>query len=340
MPSWVKPNQCSCTQRPCDCDCPAFRRPATWLSVLGRDGYWAIAAINEETINRGPRDHRPITQEDSAETSAQNPDKVSAKHRDKLPADDPSNHLAEVPITLKLWLLLVTLFIAFHLWCCSHASFTAKPSFLTHFANPGTRRHTLLIFLGGFFAAMLPILAGWACGVFDLASVTLAGIPGEILGFVADESLAALSAGVFNVLRVAQLPTRDNGSRKKPPEPHLDSPTLAAAGVTGSVLALAVLLFAYAFPLQRELSPRESPLHLLPQHAHPQRSSPHQFRCSSSPSECTCGSGTRCTVSRYSVLIAAACHPRPIYGNFRIPAAGGALASRLRPKAKAPSKPS
>jgi len=241
-PSWTtpepkpKPNSdsnaspntsaCACPDNDNSCAaCVASRRPATWLSILGRDGFWAIAAINEDTINPGPPDHRPID----------------------------NNNLAEVPISLQLCLLLVALLIGFHWWCCRQASFTAKPSFLTHFANPGTRRHTLLIFLGGFFAAMVPLLAGWGCGVFDLASVTLSR-PWKIRSVVLIECLIALSAGVVNVLRVAQL-GRDNGSRKKPPEPHLDSPTLIAAGCIGSALGLIVFFFAYAFPLQDELTP-------------------------------------------------------------------------------------
>jgi hypothetical protein len=241
-PSWVSPTQCSCTDKLYNCGC----RPATWLSVLGRDGFWAIAAINENTMKRGRGDHRPIAKENPAESPAQSSASALSK-------PSPDDHLAEIPITLKVWLLLVALFIAAHWWCCCFASFTAKPSFLTHFANPGTRRHTLLIFLGSFFAALMPLLAGWASGVFDPASVTLAHRWG-LFTVVVVEAMVALSAGVFNVLRVARL-GRDNGSRKTPPEPHLDSPTLIAAGCLGSVLALLVFFFAYVFPLQHQLSP-------------------------------------------------------------------------------------
>ncbi|MGA9555706.1 MAG: hypothetical protein WA800_02820 [Terriglobales bacterium] len=247
-PSWMKPkpnpdsdsnsntNACACpdcacldNDNSCAAACAASRRPATWLSILGRDGFWAIAAINEDTINPGPRNHN----KDHAEASVQT--------------------LAEVPISLQLCLLLVALLTGFHLWCCRRASFTAKPSFLTHFANPGTRRHTLLIFLGGFFAAMVPLLAGWGCGVFDRASITPSHF-WRVFAVVLIECLIALSAGVVNVLRVAHL-GRDNGSRKKPPEPHLDSPTLITAGCIGSALGLIIFFFAYAFPLQDELTP-------------------------------------------------------------------------------------
>jgi hypothetical protein len=277
-PSWTKPysdsnsnananantNACACPDHDnsCAAACAASRRPATWLSILGRDGFWAIAAINEDTIKRAPHDHRPTINNDKDSTVPNTvPNKVPNKASNKVsnnvpskvPNNDPANNRAEVPIPLQLCLLLVALLTGFHFWCCRQASFTAKPSFLTHFANPGTRRHTVLIFLGGFFAAMVPLLAGWGCGVFDPASLTLAH-PWRVFAVVVAESLIALSAGIVNVLRVAQL-GRDNGSRKKPPEPHLDSPTLITAGSIGSALGLVVFFFAYTRPLQHELMP-------------------------------------------------------------------------------------
>jgi hypothetical protein len=230
MPSWIIPKECK--RPPCD----AYRRPATWLTVVGRDGYWAIAAMNEQTtIERDPPDRPPA----------------------------PS----EMPLSIKLWLVFLAFFVSFHLWCCGWASFTAKPSFRAHFANPDEYimlkpsprarfvnpyqwpRHTVLIFLGGLFAAMLPLFAGWACGAFDLSSAALIH-PWLVRGIISLECLFALAASILNILRMDKLVSGRNAlqSTKR-------SFVLIVLTCSGSALGISLFFEAYALQLQRLLMP-------------------------------------------------------------------------------------
>jgi len=224
MPRWMIPNDCGG-------ECDVYQRPGTWLTTLGRDGYWALAAINEKTIP------------------------------DRDPADGSSAD-TEMPLSLKLWLVLLASFVCFHMWCCWKASFTAKPSFRTHFANPDEYfrpkpsfrthfanldewpRHTVLVFLGGCFAAMLPLFVGWACGAFDPSSGGLSR-PWLVRVIISLECLIALGASVANILRMDKL---SSGRR-------VIESALIALSCAGSMLGVIIFFTTFAFPLQRGLIP-------------------------------------------------------------------------------------
>jgi len=173
MPSWVIPKKCQNGNDENECD--AYRRPATWLTALGRDGFWPIAALNEKTMESKLPDRGPI-----------------------------GENGPQIPLSLKLFLALLGGFVGFHLWCCWKASFTAKPSFRAHFVDPGEKRHTMLVFLGGLFVAMLPLLVGWGCGAFDPSSAGLS-YPCLALLILGTECLVALLASFANIRRVEQL---------------------------------------------------------------------------------------------------------------------------------------
>jgi len=217
MPSWMIPERCAHDET--DSNCETYWRPATWLTVLGRDGYWAIAAINEKTIDHKRPDRDPIEGKDGP----------------------------EMPLSLKLWLIFLAGFVGFHLWCCWKASFTAKPSFRTHFANPGQWRHRVLVFLGGWFAAMLPLFVGWGCGAFDGSSAALSH-PRVVLLIISLECLFALIASVANILRMDKL-----ASGRRVLESVKSCSTLIVLACAGSGLGLILFFFAYALPLQNLL---------------------------------------------------------------------------------------
>jgi hypothetical protein len=219
MPSWMIPERCKYDET--DSNCDAYWRPPSWLTVLGRDGYWAIAAINEKTIEHKRPDRGPTEGKDGP----------------------------EMPLSLKLWLVFLAVFVCFHLWCCWKASFTAKPSFRTHFANPGKWRHRVLVFLGGWFAAMLPLFAGWGCGAFDGSSAALS-YRGTVLVIISLECLFALGASVANILRMDKL-----ASGRSALESVKTCSTLIVLACTGSTLGLILFFFAYALPLQNLLMP-------------------------------------------------------------------------------------
>ena len=218
MPSWMIPQDCGS-------NCDAFRRPATWLTVLGRDGFWAIAAMNEDTIPSKP------------------------------PERDPTDvkHDSEMPLSLKLCLIFFAGFVCFHMWCCWKASFTAKPSFRTHFANPGEKCHTALVFLGGWLAAMLPLFVGWGCGAFDTSPAGFAHL-WWARGVVFVECVIALGASIANILRIEKLGSGSNGAPQCV-EGRVDSGRLIAWVCGGSALGLILFFAAFARPLQATLMP-------------------------------------------------------------------------------------
>jgi len=217
IPSWMIPKECKNDENESNCD--ADWRPATWLTVLGRDGYWAISAMNEQTITCKRPDRHPIDGKDGP----------------------------EIPLSIKLWLVFLAAFVCFHMWCCWKASFTAKPSFRTHFANPGRWRHRVLIFLGGWFAAMLPLFVGWGCGAFDRSSAALFH-PRVVLGIIFFECLIALLASVANILRMDKL-----ASGRRTLESVKSWFTLIVLACDGAVLGVLLFAVAYAQPLQKSL---------------------------------------------------------------------------------------
>jgi len=219
VPWWMIPERCKNDEANSNCD--AYWRPATWLTVLGRDGYWAIAAINEKTIEHKRSDRGPIEGKDGR----------------------------EMPLSLKLWLVFLAGFVYFHLWCCWKASFTAKPSFRTHFANPGKWRHRVLVLLGGWFVAMLPLFVGWGCGAFDCSSAALSH-PWVVRLIISVECLFALIASVANILRMDKLV-----SGRRALESVKNCFTLIVLACAGSALGLILFFAAYALPLQNLLMP-------------------------------------------------------------------------------------
>jgi hypothetical protein len=202
--------------------CGAFRRPATWLSVLARDGYWAIAAMNEKTIEKND-----------------------------LESVGEGHHF-ETPLSLELCLILLAAFICFHFWCCWKASFTAKPAFRTHFASPGEWRHTVLVSLGSLFVGLVPLLIGWGCGLFDPSPATTLH-RSWMLGVVSLECIVALAAGVVNIVRVRMLAHANEGFSSK--KERRRTRKLIVLGASAAAAGVIVFCVAYAWPLQKSLTP-------------------------------------------------------------------------------------
>ena len=75
-----------------------------------------------------------------------------------------------MPLSMKLFLVLLVGFSLFHAGCCWSASFTAKPAFLAHFATY-RGRHRVLILMGSFLITLMALIAGWGCRAFS-------GVPG------------------------------------------------------------------------------------------------------------------------------------------------------------------
>ena len=103
---------------PCELDVNSSAcRPATWLSVITRNGTWPLASINERTLN-------------PASDSTVPPAEIGqiAPTHDRWPPK---------PRGMKGFLALLCGLVVVHSMCCRFASFTAKPAVRAHFATPG-----------------------------------------------------------------------------------------------------------------------------------------------------------------------------------------------------------
>ena len=126
------------------------RKPATWLSVITRNGTWPLAVLNE---------HATVT---AAEVSDGAPKTTASKE-----SDESTEHRRwpDTPRSTKIWLVVLCCLALFHASCCHFASFTAKPAFRAHFATADWR-HTGLVLSGSYVIALMALVTGWGCGVF------------------------------------------------------------------------------------------------------------------------------------------------------------------------------
>jgi hypothetical protein len=117
-----------------------------------------------------------------------------------LPLDDT----IQLPLEFQLFVLFLLAFSCFHLWCCHKASFTSKPVFLAHFANPGKATHFILVAAGSVFVALLSLFAGLAYGLFDRNAPMFSNR--NAIGIVVLLACALALASAFgNVLRMTKL---------------------------------------------------------------------------------------------------------------------------------------
>ena len=139
---------------PCKSDSPGLRcKPATWLSVITRNGTWPLAALNDRTLPQDP----------NAGSSVEN---WGTDNAPKTSSSSEHERWPGIPRSSKLLLVALCGFALFHAMCCQFASFTAKPAFRAHFASGG-ERHAWLVLIGSYLIAQAALLTGWGCGLFS-----------------------------------------------------------------------------------------------------------------------------------------------------------------------------
>ena len=140
-------------------DCP-YPGPATWLSVIGVNRFWPMAALTDPTseVRSQPLGLWGSPKRNEVETER---------------ANDPGGRPG-MPLGMKSFFFALVGFALFHAYCCWFGSYTAKPAFRAHFASEGDWRHPLLVFAGSAIIAFMAIVAGWGCGVFVEPAVGLA----------------------------------------------------------------------------------------------------------------------------------------------------------------------
>ena len=165
-PFWSLPNQCGEMKygkgdENCKCpsvpsagdECP-YPGPATWLSVVGANRFWPLAAMTKET---------PKAPEGDKRTAGCPTDR----------GNDPGGR-PEMTLGMKIFWVVLVGFAAFHAWCCWSGTFTGKPAFRAHFASTGDWRHLLLVFGGSCCVVFFGMVAAWGSGVFWIPAAGLA----------------------------------------------------------------------------------------------------------------------------------------------------------------------
>lgn len=172
--------------KPCESSSPGFRcRPATWLSVITKNGTWPLAVLDGHTLTRH-------TQE---QTSSAHP---------SFPG---------LPRSMKVLLISLCGLAVFHALCCGFASFTAKPAFRAHFATSG-RRHTGLVLIGSYLIALIVLFTGWGCGIFSVADSPQEN--GRVWVVVVFVCFVAGIGMVANILVTNKLNVNSHGVKGRP----------------------------------------------------------------------------------------------------------------------------
>ena len=137
-PYWTLAKACEPANNDLTC------RPATWLSVITRNGTLPLAALNERTLSKG------------------------AEGTNWEPPYEPGHRVwPGTPRTTKYLLITLCFLAAFHFFCCRFASFTAKPAFRAHFATAG-ELHGWLVLIGSYLINLMTLFVGWGCGIFTM----------------------------------------------------------------------------------------------------------------------------------------------------------------------------
>jgi len=184
-PFWTEANPCELPSPGLSC------RPATWLSVITRNGTWPLATLNEHTLVQ------------NAKGSNQQPTNATG-HRG----------WPGTPRSTRMLLAALLCLAVFHLLCCSFASFTAKPAFRAHFATAG-RRHAGLVLIGSYLIALMALAVGWGCGIFSAVPGAPAGT-WEVWVVVILVWVVTAAAIVANIIVTRKLnPDAENGSNPR-----------------------------------------------------------------------------------------------------------------------------
>jgi hypothetical protein len=214
-------------------------RPATWLSVITRNGTWPLAVLNEHTIN-SPAEEPLAVQDSGARGEAARDSRAGGQ-----PVMGDHRRWPEAPRSTKILLVGLCCFAVFHALCCRFASYTAKPAFRAHFATPDLL-HTWLVLLGSYLIALMALVAGWGCGLFQATP----GPPANPWPVRMVVILVCIVTG-FSIVENIIVTRKLNGNGKALMD--RSAPRIIVAVVAFSILIGAFFVF-FAYPLENALS--------------------------------------------------------------------------------------
>jgi hypothetical protein len=147
LPYWLRSNDCV---GPPDHESCAYSGPPVWLSAVGQNKLWPLAALTRHT-----------DRETSLWEKLRGDLQVASSPNDSAPGRRP-----EMPLVMKIFWLVLVAFAAFHAWCCRSGSVTARPAFLAQFAPIGSPQQETLLFICSCLVAFIALLTAFGCAAF------------------------------------------------------------------------------------------------------------------------------------------------------------------------------
>lgn len=176
--------------------------PTGWLSVLGRDDFWPVAALKPEIVTpksevAAPKSGISMPEIGAAKPGVQGaspqpkqfcdtkfgkaicwvwPATLSLEHVLYFPAARPSvrgntsaGQQAPMPLSMKVTLFALLLWMLFHLACCSLSSLTSGPNHRSYFVCPpgNYRQHRTLLLIGCVALSCAATTLAFGCGVMS-----------------------------------------------------------------------------------------------------------------------------------------------------------------------------
>ena len=147
--------------------------PPAWLSVLGRDDFWPLAAMNDESLrDQGRKSFLTIAPEVGSSLvnvltlGRSNPASRTTAHPSLLGA---------MPLSLRIVLLSLFLWSLFNFVCCCFPSITAKPSHRAYFVAFAHcyRSNRLLLVFGSLAISSTATALAWGYGAMSMGGVPL-----------------------------------------------------------------------------------------------------------------------------------------------------------------------
>jgi len=139
-------------------------RPLTWLSVLGNDGFWPVAALDDPTDPPSP--DKTATKVCPSIAFFHTVMYIFLAPFPNSSSTSPFTRKKEVrwpfiPLSLKITIILLLLWSVFHAWCCMSPSITVKPDHRAYFVRSTNFAHTALVVFGSSLVSIaFTVLAG------------------------------------------------------------------------------------------------------------------------------------------------------------------------------------
>ncbi|HVO79008.1 MAG TPA: hypothetical protein VMT39_03250 [Candidatus Bathyarchaeia archaeon] len=136
------PDKCA----PDDEKCKDWKRPATWIAVVGHRRFWPVAVLNSNTQAEPPGDNSIL----------------EPKQEQYYYGKDRPTRLPGEMVSLFVFCVLLALW---HSYCCAKGSISKPPRVRAYFAPTPWLQHTSLIFLGSLLVGLLAVLLWFVASV-------------------------------------------------------------------------------------------------------------------------------------------------------------------------------